>query len=92
MSQVVFQFTRSSRSATVSYDELDVFWLVSIHALLAERDFSATACHMQLLCFNSRAPRGARRLYSLILRSRKPVSIHALLAERDSMRWARCSF
>ena len=57
--------------------------IVSIHALLAERDQPFRFPTFSSPRFNSRAPRGARLLHLLQIAELVVVSIHALLAERD---------
>ena len=57
--------------------------LISIHALLAERDDPGTAALYLRAYFNPRAPCGARHRVLIEHADNSVISIHALLAERD---------
>jgi len=57
-----FQFTCPSRSTTKLTCRLPQWFKVSIHVPLAEHDRCTGHCSMMRGGFNSRAPRGARRL------------------------------
>ena len=80
----LFQSTRSLRSATQLVRHLTLPLCISIHALLAERDFARQFPLCKIPLFQStRSLRSAtraqlRRVVRICL-----ISIHALLAERD---------
>ena len=59
-----FQFTCPSRSTTYGQISLDNEDIVSIHVPLAEHDRRSRLLAGRISCFNSRAPRGARRTRS----------------------------
>ena len=59
---------------------------VSIHALLAECDYTAFPVPASELCFNPRTPCGVRPILIGIEIEGAGVSIHALLAECDVVR------
>ncbi len=82
-SPIRFQSTRPARGATEPWRRRARMADVSIHAPRAGRDDSSTQGGIESLCFNPRAPRGARqRTASKILPARN-VSIHAPRAGRD---------
>ena len=62
---------------------LHLLRVVSIHVPLAEHDLLDAVLLVDVLRFNSRAPRGARRLAGFKFIRRDPVSIHVPLAEHD---------
>ena len=78
-----FQFTCPSRSTTTSSQHSYHSSLVSIHVPLAEHDGQTVLQQCRRKCFNSRAPRGARRRDFAPWAALCPVSIHVPLAEHD---------
>ena len=78
-----FQFTCPSRSTTTGSSEEPQEPEVSIHVPLAEHDTPASINATAVSCFNSRAPRGARRTTGSSRTPTRGVSIHVPLAEHD---------
>ena len=56
-----FQSTHSLRSATKEYSYCSFYGDVSIHALLAECDYTEAIHHIFSFCFNPRTPCGVRQ-------------------------------
>ena len=78
-----FLSTLSLRRATRPPDHPGCHERISIHALLAESDFS---CHSVIAAFRHfypRSPCGERPVVVTVVFYRRPISIHALLAESD---------
>ena len=78
-----FQSTRPVRGATPVSGIARKERRVSIHAPRAGRDVLMPEMVARVLCFNPRAPCGARPRETREARPRRPVSIHAPRAGRD---------
>ena len=79
----LFQSTRPVRGATASRQRSYRLSRVSIHAPRAGRDIDVVAVGFDEICFNPRAPCGARRIIEAEM-IKRGVSIHAPRAGRDS--------
>ena len=80
---IAFQSTLSLRRATGQLRRLFIDLCISIHALLAESDFSRVQKAHRRRYFNPRSPCGERPQSYGGRRFRVHISIHALLAESD---------
>ena len=78
-----FLSTLSLRRATHAAGQADVRGVISIHALLAESDFSITKRTNCLQYFYPRSPCGERPAGDVLCHILAVISIHALLAESD---------
>ena len=82
----LFQFTRSSRSATTFAPLWQMSDTVSIHALLAERDIASRLRRRGMTGVSIHALLAERDLSTPVtFAPMGSVSIHALLAERDTL-------
>ena len=79
----VFLSTLSLRRATEANFSGFYWWVISIHALLAESDIDTTKLLRMCHNFYPRSPCGERRSARPEIRRRDAISIHALLAESD---------
>ena len=79
----VFLSTLSLRRATVKSFMRNGFFLISIHALLAESDHTKGNNLSYYFHFYPRSPCGERQLEVLYADGPTMISIHALLAESD---------
>ena len=83
-SRPLFLSTLSLRRATVHYDNYNLHCVISIHALLAESDFSKINTRRSIKIFLSTL--SLRRATARRASRQQPagISIHALLAESDN--------
>ena len=80
----IFLSTLSLRRATVCRLAICTLMIISIHALLAESDWSLINNGPGVIYFYPRSPCGERRCLRCCAISCITISIHALLAESDS--------
>ena len=78
-----FLSTLSLRRATVHFDNYNLHCVISIHALLAESDFTCFGWLEVIDYFYPRSPCGERLVTDTPAFELLPISIHALLAESD---------
>ena len=78
-----FLSTLSLRRATNGYGQYYIRARISIHALLAESDFTSVVSSTGTIDFYPRSPCGERRWLRCWQSAARDISIHALLAESD---------
>ena len=78
-----FLSTLSLRRATIYTHPIGVLITISIHALLAESDFTSVVSSAGTIDFYPRSPCGERRVHYDNYNLHCVISIHALLAESD---------